>query len=110
MTKALAHRVPAVTEGLAPSAAAGLLARTALSLASRRMGGREPSPYLKREEALRARIVDEIRGRLSIGGDDDSSEALQAIEEAIDCEIERISDPIDYEAALSRIATARNPR
>jgi DNA repair protein RadC len=104
--EALKHRTPAVADGLPPAVAAGLLARTALALANRRMGGREPPCYLEGEEELRARIVDEIRSRVGLSLDDHSPEALLSIEDAIDEETEQFADPVDYDAAFSRLETS----
>lgn len=101
--EALKRHSPAGADSLSPAVAAGLLARTALALAYRRMGGREPPAYLEGEEALRARIVDETRSRLGLNPDDDSPEAFLAIEAAIDEETERVADPVDYESAFSRL-------
>lgn len=81
---------------------AGLLARAALAVAAERMGGQPPEPYLEGELALRARIIEEVRPRLEIAPDDFSDEALRAIEDALDAEMEAVAEPVDVEAALAR--------
>jgi proteasome lid subunit RPN8/RPN11 len=70
------------------------------------MGGREPACYLEDEEKLRTRVIDEIRSRVGLSPDDNSPEALLAIEDAIDEETERLADPVDYDAAVSRLKTS----
>jgi hypothetical protein len=81
---------------------AGLLARAALSVAAERMGGRPPEPFLEGEDALQARIIKETRRRLKIAPDDVSDEALRAIEDELDAEMEAVAEPVDEEAALAR--------
>ena len=83
---------------------AGLLARAGLAVAALRMGGRPPEPFLEGEDALQARIVKEVRRRLKIAPDDVSDEALRAIEDALDAEMEAVAEPVDIEAALARVA------
>jgi DNA repair protein RadC len=82
---------------------AGLLARAGLAVAAMRMGGRPPEPFLEGEEALQARIVKAVRRRLKIAPNDMSEEALRAIEDALDAEMEAVGEPVDIEAALARI-------
>ena len=84
---------------------AGLLARTALTVAAGRMGGRPPMPFLEGENALQVEIIDEVRRRLEIAPHDSSDEALRAIEDAVDAEMEAVAEPVDVDAALAR-ATA----
>ena len=82
---------------------AGLLARAGLAVAAARMGGRPPEPFLEGEEALQAQILKAVRRRLKIAPDDMSDEALRAIEDALDAEMEAVAKPVDVEAALARI-------
>ena len=84
---------------------AGLLARTALTVAAGRTGGRPPTPFLEGENALQAEIIDQVRRRLEIAPDDGSDEALRAIEDVLDAEMEAVAEPVDVDAALAR-ATA----
>lgn len=81
---------------------AGLLARAALAVAAERMGGRPPDPFVADEESLRADIIQEVRRRLELAPGDRSDEALRAIEDALDGEMEAIAEPVDIEAALAR--------
>jgi hypothetical protein len=83
---------------------AGLLARAALAVAAERMGGRPPEPFLEREGALQAEVIRDVRRRLKIAPDDLSEEALRAIEDALDAEMEEVAEPVDIEAALARAA------
>jgi hypothetical protein len=83
---------------------AGLLAGAALAVAAERMGGRPPDPFLEGEEALRAETIREVRRRLKIAPDDRSDEALRAIEDTLDAEMEEMAEPVDIEAALARAA------
>ncbi len=87
---------------------AGLLARAALSVAAERMGGRPPEPFLEGEDALQARIIKETRRRLKIAPDDVSDEALRAIEDELDAEMEAVAEPVDEEAALARASPFGN--
>jgi hypothetical protein len=81
---------------------AGLLARAALTVAAGRMGGRPPQPILEGEDALQAEIIEETRRRLKIASDDGSDEALRAIEDMLDAEMEAVAEPVDVDAALGR--------
>jgi hypothetical protein len=83
---------------------AGLLARTALTVAAGRMGGWPPMPFLEGENALQAEIIDEVRRRLEIAPHDGSDEALRAIEDVLDAEMEAVAEPVDVDAALARAA------
>ncbi len=98
MMTALARRELSRTEQ------AGLLARAGLTVAAQRMGGRPPELFLEGEEALQARIIKEVRRRLKITPDDVSDEALRAIEDALDAEMEAVAEPVNVDAALARAA------
>ncbi len=82
---------------------AGVLARAALTVAAERMGGRPPTLFLKGEETLQARIINEVRRQLEIAPEDRSDEALRAIEDALDAEMEAVAEPVDIKAALARV-------
>ena len=69
------------------------------------MGGRPPEPFSKRRGLRsRAQILKEVRRRLRIAPDDLSDEALRAIEDELDAEMEAVAEPVDEEAALARAA------
>jgi hypothetical protein len=81
----------------------GLLARTALALTSRRLGGLPPEPHLDDEDDLRGQIEQELRKRLNLRADDHAYETLLALEHALDDQIREMAKPVDVEAARRRL-------
>ena len=84
---------------------AGLLARAALC-GRRRADGWPAARAVSRRRGWRSRleIIKEVRRRLKIAPDDVSDEALRAIEDELDAEMEAVAEPVDEEAALARAA------
>jgi hypothetical protein len=83
------------------TAAAGLLARAALSL------GYEDSPiapFIKGEEKIRSALIDEARQRLGVERGDNRPETIERIADFLDDESDKLLAPPDTEAALARLA------
>lgn len=72
------------------SETAGLLARSALAMAAERMGGRPPEPFLEGEEQMRATLLGHTRERLGLSADDNSDQALAAIEDELDAQLDAL--------------------
>jgi hypothetical protein len=92
MIKALEH--------FDPTAAAGLLARAALSLG---YAGNLPPRVVEGEDAIRS-VIEEARSRLGLASDDNSWDAIEKMGEFLDSESEKLLAPPDTKAALIRLA------
>ena len=90
-----------VLEALEPQAAAGVLAGAASWLAFA-----EPAPELVplAEANLQSAVLAEARHHLGIAAEDVSPEAIERITDLLDEESDRLLDPPETEAALSRLA------
>jgi len=83
---------------LGRTAAAGVLARAALSV------GYTDAPGGADEQRLVMSIIEEARSRLGLSVDDMTEEAFERISDFLDSEADRLSRPIDITSALSRLA------
>jgi hypothetical protein len=81
--------------------AAGLLARTALSLS---YVDSSSMSVVNDEKTVRASIIEEARSRLGIASDDESMEAKERIAELLDAESDELISPSHPESALARLA------
>jgi hypothetical protein len=89
-------------ETLEPKAAAGLLARTALSLFYKR---RADDEYLIADEAnIRERVIRHAREQLGIAEDNYEQEALEKIADHLDQQADRLLSEPDPMIALKRLA------
>lgn len=79
--------------------AAGVLARAALSLEYA-----EDLTELPAEVELRQAVIAEARRQLGLSSDDNSEEAIEKIGDFLDDEADRLSEEVDTDAALRRLA------
>lgn len=82
-------------------AAAGLLARAALSLT---YAGNMPPPAIENEEAIRRSVIEEARSQLGLASDDDSAVAIEKMGEFLNSKSDELLAPPDTKAALIRMA------
>jgi hypothetical protein len=87
-------------EGMDRIAAAGLLARAALSLG---YADSQAAQSLRGEEQLRRTVIDEIRSGLGLAADDNSADSVERVADALDSESDRLLGT-DIESALKRLA------
>jgi hypothetical protein len=83
------------------TAAAGLLARAALSLGYE---GNPIAPSIRGEEEIRSALIDEARQRLGVDRGDDRPETIERIADCLDEESDKLLAPPDTQAALARLA------
>jgi len=82
-------------------AAVGVLARAALSL---RYSDSPRADSVEGEKEIQTRVVEEVRSRLGIPMDDNSSEAVDRVADVLDSESDQLIAAPDTEAALLRLA------
>jgi hypothetical protein len=90
-----------VLEGLDKVTAAGMLARTALSLA---YSAAPAATVLAGEEQVRASIIQEARDHLGLKPDDFDPQAIEKITDFLDTESDKLISPPDVASAFSRLA------
>jgi hypothetical protein len=88
-------------EGLKPIDAVGLLARATLSLSYL---DNATGTVREGEETLRRRIVEEVRSRLGLAGDDYTESAIERMGDVLDAETDALLAPPDTNSALTRLA------
>ena len=81
--------------------AVGVLARAALSL---RYGHSPLADVVEKDKDIQTSVVREVRSRLGISSDDDSSDAIERMADFLDSESDQLLEAPDTEAALLRLA------
>ena len=87
-------------------AAVGVLARAALSL---RYSDSPRSGSVEGEEEIQTRVVEEVRSRLGIPIDDNSSEAVDRMADVLDSEIGSTDCGTGYRSRTLTTSRARRP-
>jgi hypothetical protein len=90
-----------------PITAAGILARTALSLQDYKRVGTQRE-IAQRDLEVTGQIISELRTRLGVHSDDNSEETIDKMADILDVESDALAGPVDQQAALLDLSADGN--